>query len=129
MRPGDIVIVRTGHLRRFTVEKNRQKLNSIPMPGLSHLCAEWRYDKSVAAVAADNLAVEVILPEIKASDMPHPLHMLCLRDMGCPLGEMFELEELSADCAADGRYSFMLAAPALALTGAFGSPVNPIVLK
>ena len=61
--------------------------------------------------------------------MPHPLHMLCLRNMGLPLGEMFDLEALSLDCAADGQYSFMLAAPPLAITGAFGSPVNPIVMK
>lgn len=129
VQTGDIVLVRTGHLRRFTVETNRQKFNSMPQPGVSHLCAEWVYDKKIAAICADNLAVEVITPEIKASDMPHPFHMLCLRDMGCPLGEMFNLETLSADCLADGHYSFMLAAPPLAITGAFGSPVNPIVLK
>jgi hypothetical protein len=28
-----------------------------------------------------------------------------------PLGEMFNTESLAADCAADGRYSFMLTAP------------------
>jgi hypothetical protein len=61
--------------------------------------------------------------------MPLPLHMLCLRDMGMPLGEMFDLEALAADCAADGRYSFLLSAPPLAITGGFGSPVNPMVLK
>ncbi len=55
--------------------------------------------------------------------------MLCLRDMGCPLGEMFFLEELSADCAENGHYAFLLSAPALAITGAFGSPVNPLALK
>jgi hypothetical protein len=49
--------------------------------------------------------------------------------MGCPLGEMFNLEALADDCAADGRYALLLSAPALALTHAFGSPVNPLALK
>jgi hypothetical protein len=49
--------------------------------------------------------------------------------MGMPLGEMFNTEALAADCAADGRYAFMLSAPPLEVTGGFGSPVNPLALK
>ncbi|WP_247493855.1 hypothetical protein [Bradyrhizobium sp. 142] len=60
--------------------------------------------------------------------MPLAFHMLALRDMGMPLGEM-NLEALAADCAADGRYSFLLAAPPLEVTGGLGSPVNPHALK
>jgi kynurenine formamidase len=126
--PGDIVVVRTGHLRHFTVDRNRALINS-PQPGLAADCAEWLHAKSVAAVAADNVAVEFLDEEVLRGDMPLPLHMLCLRDMGMPLGEMFDLEALAADCALDGRYAFMLAAPPLAVTGAFGSPVNPVALK
>jgi hypothetical protein len=55
--------------------------------------------------------------------------MLALRDMGCPLGEMWNLDALAADCAEDGRYTFLLSAPPLAITGAFGSPINPLALK
>ncbi len=33
------------------------------------------------------------------------MHMLCLRDMGLMLGEYWNLNELAADCAANGRYS------------------------
>ncbi len=125
---GDIVIVRTGHIRRFTAEGDRVAFNG-PQPGLSPECAGWLFDMSVAAVAADNVAVECIDHEMVHGEMPMPLHMLCLRDMGMPLGEMFDLEALAADCAADGRYSFLLSAPPLAITGGFGSPVNPMVLK
>jgi hypothetical protein len=38
-------------------------------------------------------------------------------------------EELAADCAKDGRYAFMLSAPPLNLTGAVGSPINPVEIK
>ncbi len=128
MRKGDIVLIRTGHIQRFTVEKDRAAFTGM-QPGLSPLCAEWVHDHSLAAVCADNLAVEVMAPEGLTSDMPLAFHMLCLRDMGCPLGEMFNLDALAADCAEDGRYSFLLSAPPIAFTNAFGSPVNPLALK
>ena len=98
-------------------------------PGLSPACAEWVHDHSLAAVCADNLAVEVMSAEGLASDMPLAFHCFCLRDMGCPLGEMFNLDALAADCAADGRYAFLLSAPPIAFTNGFGSPVNPLALK
>ncbi len=49
--------------------------------------------------------------------------------MGLLMGEMFELDELAADCAEDGRYAFQLVAPVLPLTGGVGSPVNPLAIK
>lgn len=35
----------------------------------------------------------------------------------------------AADCAADGQWEFLLAAPPLKVTGAVGSPLNPLALK
>jgi len=127
--PGDIVIIRTGHIRHFTVDKDRDAFHR-DGAGLHAECAEWLFDTSAAAVAADNVAVEhVNMAAFADGGMPMPLHMLCLRDMGMPLGEMFDLDALAADCADDGRYTFMLTAPPLAFTGAVGSPVNPVALK
>ena len=40
-----------------------------------------------------------------------------------------QLEELAADCAADGRYEFLLVAPPLPVTNAVGTPINPYALK
>jgi kynurenine formamidase len=125
---GDIVLIRTGHLQRFTIDKDRAAFNGV-QPGVTHHCAEWAYDHSLAAFCADNLAVEVFSAEALASEIPLAFHMLALRDMGMPLGEMFNLDALAADCAADGRYAFLLSAPPLAFTNAVGSPVNPLALK
>jgi kynurenine formamidase len=125
---GDIVLVRTGWMRHFSVDNDRAKYEGF-QPGLDPECALWLYDKSAAAVASDNSAVEVMNMETITGPMPIPFHMLTLRDMGMPLGELWQLEGLAADCAADGRYSFMLSAPPLGVTGAFGSPVNPMALK
>jgi hypothetical protein len=49
--------------------------------------------------------------------------------MGLLIGEIFDLEELSADCAADGVYEFLFVAPPLPITGAVGSPINPLAIK
>lgn len=128
VQPGDIVLVRTGHMQTFTKDGDRTVFMGM-QPGVTYPCAEWVHDKSAAAVCADNMAVEILEMAGLTSGMPLPFHMLALRDMGCPLGEMFNLEALAADCAADGRYTFLLAAPPLAVTNGFGSPVNPLALK
>lgn len=49
--------------------------------------------------------------------------------MGMLLGEMWDLEAIGEDCAADGIYEFLLVAQALEISGAVGSPINPIALK
>jgi hypothetical protein len=41
---------------------------------------------------------------------------------------MWNLEELGEACAASGRYDMLLAAPPLPITGAVGSPINPVAL-
>jgi hypothetical protein len=49
--------------------------------------------------------------------------------MGMVFGEMWELEALAADCAADGVYEFQLVAAPLMVTGAVGAPVNALAIK
>ena len=39
------------------------------------------------------------------------------------------LKDLAEDCAADGVYEFMFVAPAIPITGAVGSPTNPLAIK
>ena len=45
------------------------------------------------------------------------------------LGEIFDLEALADDCATDGVWEFLFAAPVLKVTGAVGSPINPLAIK
>jgi kynurenine formamidase len=58
-----------------------------------------------------------------------PVHMVLIRDLGMTLGEILDFEELSADCAADGRFEFFLTAPPIKFSGAVGSPINPLAIK
>jgi kynurenine formamidase len=122
IRSGDIILVRTGSLRRFR-ETGRGLFDDFA--GLDWRCAAWLHEHQVAAVAADNVGVECGPQD----GMMLPLHMLCLRDMGMIFGEMWELDALAADCAADGIFEFQLVAPPLHVTGAVGSPVNPLAIK
>jgi kynurenine formamidase len=120
---GDIVLIRTGWWARFLQTGDGTE----PGAGLDWTCASWLHDHEVAAVAADNLMVENPVSAVDGAILP--MHMLCLRDMGLMLGEYWDLTALAEDCAADGVYEFQLIAPPLRVTGAVGSPVNPIAIK
>jgi kynurenine formamidase len=121
---GDIVCVRTGWFGRFLETLDASDLGN----GLSWHCSEWLHDLEVAAVAADNHAVEGFhVQESAASFLP--MHLICQRDMGLHMGELFALDALAADCAADGVYDFQLVAPPIRILGSVGSPLNPLALK
>jgi kynurenine formamidase len=120
---GDIVVVKTGWWARFLETGDGAE----PGAGLDWTCASWLHDHEVAAVAADNLMVENPVSAVDGAILP--MHMLCLRDMGLMLGEYWDVNALADDCAADGVYEFQLVAPPLRVTGAVGSPVNPIAIK
>lgn len=123
---GDVLLIRTGHINVFKVDGDRVGYMRT-MPGLGLATAEWLHAREVAAVATDTNAVEVI--PFEDATTPLPFHMIALRDMGLTLGEMFDLEELAADCAADGVYEMFFSAPPLRVSGGVGSPINPLAVK
>lgn len=124
---GDIVLVRTGMMTRCLHEKSWKGYCAGPAPGLSVHCAGWIYEREIAAVATDTWGVEVIPNE--TIDCFQPLHMISLRNTGLLLGEIFQLDALSEACADDGNYAFLFTAPPLPITGAVGSPINPLAIK
>jgi kynurenine formamidase len=128
LRSGDILVLRTGYLAKWPARTGTPEEYFGASPGLSRDTVPWLHEKGVSAVAADNIGVEVLVPE-DASERALPLHVACLVDLGLPLGELWDLEALAEDCAADGVYEFLLVAPPLNLPGYMGSPLNPIALK
>ncbi|MFW6028092.1 MAG: cyclase family protein [bacterium] len=124
---GDFVIIRTGQLERCLAEKNWRTYAGGAAPGLAFDTLEWLQAREVAAVASDTFAVEV-RPEATET-LKRPWHWVAIPNMGLSVGEIFHVAELAADCAGDGVYEFMLVAPPLPITGAVGSPVNPIAIK
>jgi kynurenine formamidase len=123
---GDIVLLRTGHITVFTEDGDRDGYMG-GEPGIGIDGVEWLSERGAAAIASDTLAVEVMPCE--QEDLPFPVHLLCIRDMGLPLGEMFDFEALAADCEEDGAYDCMFSAPPLRVTGGIGSPLNPVAVK
>jgi kynurenine formamidase len=123
---GDILCVRTGALARARRDGWGDYAGG-PAPGLSFGCADWLHDTEIAAIATDTWGFEVRPNEF--DDAFQPLHQVVIPHMGLSIGEMWDFEELAADCADDGRYEFFVAAAPIPFTGAVGAPVNPLALK
>ena len=81
----------------------------------------------MAAVATDTATFEVY--PCQYEDAYLPVHLLHLVEMGMTQGQNWVLDHLAEDCAADGRYTFLLDATPLPLTDGLGSPLNPVALK
>ena len=96
-------------------------------PGLSLTTAGWIHRTEMAAIATDTWGFEVRPNEF---DVPafQPLHQVSIPNIGLTIGEMWDLEELASACAESGSYEFLLSAPPLPVTGAVGSPVNPVAI-
>jgi kynurenine formamidase len=124
---GDIVLVRTGQIAQCRSDGAWGAYAGGAAPGLALDAAPWIHDHEVAAVASDTWGLEVLPNETE--DVFQPLHIILIVHTGLLVGEIFDLEALAEDCATDGRYEFLFSAPPLPITGAVGSPVNPIAIK
>ena len=129
---GDAILIRTGFMR-WLKEGDRETYAGITqgLPGPGIACAGWFHERDVAAVATDTAGFEVWPRE--SSDLlrqfGHPLHLLCLVEMGLAQGQNFDLEELAVDCANDGVYVFFLEATPEPFARGLGGPVAPIAIK
>ena len=120
-----LCVLRTGWMSVF--KKDGREAFFKGEPGIGREAAEWIGARGIAAVGCDNWGVEVIPNE--THDCFQPLHMIALRNTGLLFGEIFQLDDLAAACAADGNYAFLFAAPPLPITGAVGSPINPLAIR
>jgi kynurenine formamidase len=122
---GDIVLLRTGQVQHL--HAGDKLAYAISTAGPSMQTVSWFHQRDVAAVATDNLSFEVFPGE--SADVVLPVHMLHIVEMGLLQGQNFDLEELAADCARDGRYAFLLLATPEPFVGACGAPVAPVAVK
>ncbi|MBA2946855.1 cyclase family protein [Streptomyces himalayensis] len=123
---GDLVLVRTGQLTRVMRDGWGEYAGG-DAPGLSFTTAGWLHRTEIAAIATDTWGFEVRPNEFEPAFQP--LHQVAIPHIGLLIGEMWDLDALAADCADDGVYEFWLTAAPLPITGAVGSPVNPIAVK
>jgi kynurenine formamidase len=144
--PGDMLLVRTGWAGRYLAltADDRAALNrNRSTPGLAQKrsVVRWLWNHEVALIAADNTGVErypaqdsdfydpTLPPPERGPNHNGMIHRPLIALLGMAIGELWALEELAADCSADGRYDFLLVASPLNLGGGAGSPANAIAIK
>lgn len=122
-RQGDCLLIRTGFLGQRRTDWG--DFAGGDAPGLSLRTARWLHEKKTSIVGADTWGVEVRPNEVA---MYQPLHVTSLVHGGIYLAEIFDLDELALACADLRRWEFLFVAAPLPLTGACGSPLNPIAI-
>jgi len=115
---GDVVLVRTGYLQMWFDQQGNVPYEQ---PGITMDAAHWLAARDVVAVGSDNAAVEVIpfdegdfLGVHKVLLVRHGIYMLEFLDLSKP--------------AADECWEGLLTVAPLKVTGATGSPINPILI-
>lgn len=127
--PGDVLLIRTGWLGWYRTLDGETRAGisyerGIPGLAASEDMARTLWDLHVAAVAADNPGLEAF-PHAETGH----LHWDLLPRLGIPIGELWNLDDLAADCASDGVYEFMLTSAPLHLRGGVASPPNGLAVK
>jgi len=131
--PGDMLLFRTG-FTEVLVGMNRNPdgdalaRTAAVLDGRDDALLQWISDSQVAALCADNYAVEGLpaLERTLGQRPALPLHQHCLFKLGVPLAELWWLAELAEWMQVHDRHACLLTAPPLYLPGAVGSPVTPV---
>jgi kynurenine formamidase len=128
VRRGDYLLIRTGQMEAKLAEGNWDHFSGGDAPGLAFDTLDWLHRMEVAAVATDTWGAEVRPNQSQAAGINQPWHWLCIPILGLTMGEIFYLADLAAECAEENQYEFLFVAPALPVTGAVGSPANPLAI-
>ena len=135
LEQGDMVLLRTNYPSHFRARP--PTADTIRSAGLvqSHPMVSWLWDQHIPLIASDNFAVECIPP---SPESPFPasadgygglVHPQLIALLGMVLGELWRLDDLATDCAADGIYEFLLVVKPLDVIGGVGSPPNATAVK
>jgi kynurenine formamidase len=129
IQPHDIVVVRTNHVQRFYDDKEAFYSGDFVEPGLvySPQLVDWFHRMEIPNLVTDCIANETTIDPNNGCSLV--LHNALMRNLGVAFTEICDLEALAADCAEDGRYTFLYAAAPLKVHKASGSPVNPLAMK
>ena len=143
---GDVLLLRTGWLTWYRSLDADQRAavaqpNGLAAPGLipGEPTARLLWDLHVAAVAADNPALEVwpigtftdmAVAQEDPSRWPDVfVHTALLPLLGIPIGELWDLDALAEDCAATRTYdSFFTSAP-LNIPAGVATPPNALAIR
>jgi len=123
---GDIFVYRTGHhARRLKLGPWDNGPDGEGKAGLHVDTIPWMHERGIAAFLPDGDGEAI--PSC-VDGMTYPIHPLQIVAMGMLTADSLALEDLSAACAEEGRYEFMVVGLPLRLPGGTGSPWNPIAI-
>ncbi|KAI4187830.1 MAG: hypothetical protein LQ348_004022 [Seirophora lacunosa] len=126
---GDVLFIRSGYLdgyNRLPQDEIEQFATVVP-PHLSGVeqseeVLEWIWN-NFSAVAGDQPSFEC-WPTRKE----WALHEVLLAGFGMPVGELFDLEEISNYCKTSNRWSFFLTSEVCNVPGGVASPANALAI-
>jgi kynurenine formamidase len=119
LRPGDVVMVRTGQMS--TKWPNPDTFMPNPA-GLNRAGAQFLCEGGAITVGTDTASFEQMPSHEDGNWMP--VHCYMLAEAGVPIMEMVQLDEL----AAEKLYEFAFFGACIKLRGATGSPMRPVAM-
>lgn len=141
-RRGDILFVRIGFTKEWDVEMSaEEKIAYAQSSNPQHAGIEgteemlrWIWDQGFAAVAGDAVSFEVYpakksYPRADGNEVNGLfMHEYLIAGWGLPIGELFDLEELSRRCHEEGRWDFFVTSSPLNIPGGVSSPPNCLAI-
>ena len=123
VRSGDALFVRTGRWRWRDGHGPWDLGRSAA--GLDASCLPWLRTRDVATLGSDG--VSDVAPS-RVDGVPMPIHTVAIVALGLHLMDNLDFDALSAACAQEGRWEFLLIVAPLVLRRGTVSPVNPIAV-
>jgi kynurenine formamidase len=123
LEPGDAVLLRSGLDKR--VADTGADGSAEPREGLVPSALSWLHERQVGLLCPDCV-------ERLPSGYPNllmPLHQIGLVAMGLVMVDGCDLELLTQLCVERRQTSFLLSLAPLRISGATGSPINPLVVS
>ncbi|KAL6718344.1 hypothetical protein ACLMJK_004433 [Lecanora helva] len=129
IRFGDILMIRSGYIAAFNQlsTEQAQAYASVVPPPLSGIeqsedVLQWIWE-NFAAVSGDQPSFECW-----PTQREWHLHEILLSGWGCPIGELFNLEELSEHCKKILRWTFFVVSEVCHVPGGVASPPNILAI-
>ena len=118
LRPGDVVMVRTGQMTKWP-----DPVTFMANPsGLTREGAQFLCEGGAITIGNDTASFEQIPSTEEGNWLP--VHSYMLAEAGVPIMEMVQLDEL----AAEKLYEFAFFGACIKLRGATGSPMRPVAM-
>jgi kynurenine formamidase len=120
---GDILLVRTGHVRRLEDFGSWDTPNA--KAGLHPTALRFLADRDVAVLGCDGNSDTA---PSTTEGVAFPIHVLTITAMGIHLLDYLQFEDVRQICERTGRWEFLFMAAPLRIVHGTGSPLNPIAI-